>query len=151
MNMRIQTLACWLLALAFLGACEDHRLWDPGKVGHGQHSSSGDGSAASDGSFVGSWHALDSEPGYDAYMLIEAGGQGYLCNEDGKSQALFMLVSKNGHTVMSDYEYGGGDELSLSNSQLQRVGSDHGETYTVRYARVSTVPAWCTAQIEEMK
>jgi hypothetical protein len=149
--MRTLKLACSLLVLASLAACGDHRLWDPGRFNHGHHGSDGEGSTPTDITFVGSWHALDSTPGYDAFMVIEASGQGYLCNEDGKSQAEFALVSQEGHTFMGDYEYGTGDELSVSGNTLTRVGTDHGETYTVSHTRVNSLPAWCTAQIEEMK
>lgn len=160
--MRILTAVCVLVTLSSLPACGDSQLADAeasGALTQELHSAAGSGAQAPGhhhrckvGDFVGSWRELASAPGYTAFMVLDASGQGYLCNEDGKSQAEFPLTIENGHAVMGDYGYGTGDELSLwGRNNIVRTGIDHGETYTVHYRRVQGVPSWCTAQIEEMK
>jgi hypothetical protein len=148
--------ASLLLSVLFLllCACGDD-WWLRHRPPHGP-SHPGSGPGGGDGEqaiadFVGSWQERDAPPGYAAFMLLEADGQGYLCNEDGKSQAEFELVVDGGRVLMGDYEYGGGDELTLRQGDIVRTGTDHGETYTVRYAAVNALPAWCRLQIGEMQ
>lgn len=145
-----------LLSVLFLllGACGDD-WWLRHHLPHGP-SQPGSGSGGGDddealADFVGSWRELDSAPGYTAFMLLDADGQGYLCNEDGKSQAEFELLVEAGKVHMGSYEYGAGDELALSQGEIVRTGVDHGETYTVRYASVASLPDWCRLQIGEMQ
>lgn len=149
--MRILTSMCVAALTLAAGACGD-RDWTH-HLGHGQSGGSGPGVGNDElADFVGSWREVSAAPGYDSYLLVEASGQGYLCNEDGKSQAKFLVLIEAGEAFMGDYEYGTGDALSVNGQgTLVRDGEDHGESYTVRYAHTNALPAWCQQQIDEMK
>ena len=144
------------LLLIWLGACGDDTFWRRHGLPHGGSSQPGGGSGGEDQdaleALAGVWKQRDAEPGYQAYLVIEAEGQGYLCNEDGKSQAEFALLVEDGKVFMGEYGYGGGDELALqSGGEIERTGVDHGETYSVRYARATELPGWCRLQIAQMR
>jgi hypothetical protein len=142
-----------LSVLFLLGACGDdwwlhhHRL--PQGPSHPGSGGGGGDDAIAD--FAGSWQERDAQPGYAAFMVLESDGEGYLCNEDGKSQAEFELVVDGARVLMGAYGYGGGDELTLAQGEIIRTGQDHGETYTVRYTSVDALPEWCRLQIREMQ
>ena len=70
---------------------------------------------------------------------------------DHKSEACFAVQENEGSFTMGAYGYGGGDTLEPSpdGNTLTRTGTDHGQTYTVRYARVAGVPDWCQQQFDD--
>jgi hypothetical protein len=103
--------------------------------------------------FVGLWEEQHPAVGYESFMVIEADGQGFWCNADGKSQAMFDVTFDGEQAVLGDYEFGGGDVLTLNDdaSQLTLQGEDHDEEYTVEYASAKSLPDWCQKQIDEMR
>jgi hypothetical protein len=143
------------LLFIWLAACADDALWRRHGLPHGGSSNPGAGSGSDEDvldAFAGAWKQGEAAPGYEAYLVIDADGQGYLCNEDGKSQAEFELLVDGDRVFMGEYGYGEGDELVLQGQgEVVRTGVDHGETYTVRYARARQLPGWCRLQIGQMR
>jgi hypothetical protein len=113
-----------------------------------------DGNAgAHESAVVGIWEEQDPDPGYESFMLIEADGNGFWCKADGKSEAAFDVMFDEKGAVLGDYDFGGGDELTVSadGSVLTLVGEDHGATYEVKYKTVASMPDWCKQQIDGLR
>jgi hypothetical protein len=138
------------VVFATLTACSNTDFYEAIQAAHSWNESPSEGEG---NSVSGYWHQENSAEGYDSYLIVETSGDGYLCNEDGKSQAIFSVtLDSPNEATMGQYGYGGGDVLSVDSTGniLTRTGKDHNETYVVAYSRVNALPDWCQAQIDEM-